>query len=90
MKSDGDIQAAQEYLRKKGQASAEKKAGRIAAEGRVSNWLSATDAAAIVEINCETDFVAKDENFPGLLLARSPTSCWLERPGRCRGADGAG
>ena len=59
---DGDLQGAQEYLRKKGQASAEKKAGRIAAEGRVE--LAVGDGCAVmVEVNCETDFVAKDENF---------------------------
>jgi len=76
---DGDLQAAQEYLRKKGQASAEKKAGRIAAEGRVE--LAVGDSVAvIVEVNCETDFVAKDENFLAftreaaeLILANRPT-----------------
>ncbi len=75
---DGDLQAAQEYLRKKGQASAEKKSGRIAAEGRIELAMAA-DAAAIVEVNCETDFVAKDENFltfarqtAGLVLADRP------------------
>lgn len=59
---DGDLQAAQEYLRKKGQASAEKKAGRIAAEGRVELAIG-DGCAVIIEVNCETDFVAKDENF---------------------------
>ncbi len=76
---DGDVQAAQEYLRKKGQASAEKKAGRIAAEGRVE--LAVDDGAGvIVEVNCETDFVAKDKNFLAftqetakLTLANRPT-----------------
>lgn len=75
---DGDLQAAQEYLRKKGQASAEKKSGRIAAEGRIELAIAA-DAAAIVEVNCETDFVAKDESFlafarqtAGLVLADRP------------------
>jgi len=59
---DGDVQAAQEYLRKKGQASAEKKAGRIAAEGRVE--LAVADGAGvIVEVNCETDFVANGQKF---------------------------
>ena len=61
---DGDLNAAQELLRKKGQASAEKKAGRVAAEGRVELAVG-NDAAVIVEVNCETDFVAKDENFLG-------------------------
>jgi len=61
---DGDLEAAQELLRKVGQASASKKSGRIAAEGRIA--LATSDAAAvIVEVNCETDFVAKDDNFLG-------------------------
>ncbi len=62
VEADGDLTAAQENLRKKGQASADKKAGRIAAEGRVE--LAVRDGVAvIVEVNCETDFAAKDENF---------------------------
>lgn len=58
----GDMEAAALYLRKSGQAKADKKAGRIAAEGRI---VVATDArkAAMAEVNSETDFVAKDENF---------------------------
>ena len=64
VETDGDAEAAAELLRKKGQASAAKKAGRVAAEGCVK---IATDAdsknVAIMEVNCETDFVAKDENF---------------------------
>ena len=59
---DGDLDAAQELLRKIGQASASKRAGRIAAEGQISVATSDT-TAVIVEVNCETDFVAKDENF---------------------------
>jgi len=64
VETSGDAEAAAELLRKKGQASAAKKAGRIAAEGCVK---IASDEAgktvAIVEVNSETDFVAKDENF---------------------------
>jgi elongation factor Ts len=58
----GDIDAAMEFLRKTGLAKADKKAGRVAAEGRIA---LAADAgkAVLVEINSETDFVAKDENF---------------------------
>jgi elongation factor Ts len=58
----GDIEAAMEALRKSGLAKADKKAGRVAAEGRV---VLAQDAgkAVLVEINSETDFVAKDDNF---------------------------
>ena len=60
----GDIDAAAEHMRKTGMAKADKKAGRAAAEGLVVIRTS-TDGktAAIVEVNCETDFVAKDENF---------------------------
>ncbi len=62
--SNGDIDAAAEALRKSGLAKADKKASRVAAEGRIA---SAQDGgkAVLVEINSETDFVAKDENFVG-------------------------
>ncbi len=62
--TDGDFDAAVEFLRKKGLATAEKKAGRIAAEGIVATVLS-DDAktATIIEVNSETDFVAKNEVF---------------------------
>ncbi len=62
VETGGDIEAAIEHLRKSGLAKADKKAGRIAAEGVI---VEAADAhsAVLVEINCETDFVAKDENF---------------------------
>jgi elongation factor Ts len=60
----GDLNAAQELLRTRGQAKAEKKAGRIAAEGQVLTATSPSgDVTVVVEVNCETDFVAKDENF---------------------------
>ncbi|MGV8943118.1 translation elongation factor Ts [Thermomonas sp.] len=60
--SNGDIDAAAEALRKSGLAKADKKAGRVAAEGRM---MMAQDGgkAVLVEINSETDFVAKDDNF---------------------------
>ena len=62
--TNGDIEAAIELMRKSGQAKAAKKAGRTAAEGVVVIKTS-PDAkrAVMVEVNCETDFVAKDENF---------------------------
>jgi len=60
----GDIEAAAEHMRKTGMAKADKKAGRAAAEGLVVIRTSDDGkTAAIVEVNCETDFVAKDENF---------------------------
>jgi elongation factor Ts len=80
VEAGGDIDLAAEVLRKAGQAKADKKASRVAAEGQV---LIASDQAAgryaIVEVNSETDFVAKDENFRGfvqavadLVIARKP------------------
>ncbi len=59
---DGDIEVAIEEMRKSGAAKAAKKAGRIAAEGIISIKQDGNDVT-ILEINCETDFVAKDENF---------------------------
>ena len=62
--TDGDFDGAVEFLRKKGLATAEKKAGRIAAEGIVATVLSDDNkTATIIEVNSETDFVAKNEVF---------------------------
>ena len=62
--TDGNMEAAVEHLREQGLAKAEKKAGRIAAEGLVATKLSDdVKKAAIVEVNSETDFVAKNEQF---------------------------
>ena len=62
--TDGDIEAAIEMMRKSGQAKAARKAGRIAADGLVVITASEDGkSAAMAEINCETDFVAKDESF---------------------------
>ena len=64
--TNGDMDAAVEYLRKNGQAKAEKKAGRIAAEGIVMLKVSEDGKKAVaVEVNAETDFVAKNEKFQG-------------------------
>jgi elongation factor Ts len=61
---DGDFEKAMEFLREKGLATAQKKAGRIAAEGIVATTVvDGGKAAAIVEVNAETDFVAKNEVF---------------------------
>jgi elongation factor Ts len=64
VETDGDIEAAIELMRKSGQAKAAKKAGRTAADGVVV--IKSSDdgkTAAMLEVNCETDFVAKDGNF---------------------------
>ena len=60
--NDNDIKKATEWLREKGIAKAAKKAGRIAAEG-LSTVITESNKAVILEINCETDFVAKNEKF---------------------------
>ena len=60
--TDGDIEVAIDWLRKKGLAAAAKKSGRVAAEGLVG-VASAANKAAIVEVNAETDFVARNETF---------------------------
>ena len=64
VESNGDIEAAIEAMRKSGQAKAAKKAGRTAAEGVILvNTAADGKKSVVVEVNCETDFVAKDENF---------------------------
>ena len=66
--TDGDMDKAIDFLREKGLAAAAKKAGRIAAEGLVVSYVSEdSKVGVIVEVNCETDFVAKTENFQELV-----------------------
>ena len=67
--TNGNMDEAVEFLRKNGQAKAEKKAGRIAAEGIVKAVVKDDKVAAIVEVNSETDFVAKNEEFQGFVNA---------------------
>ena len=65
---EGDMDKAIDFLREKGLAAAAKKAGRIAAEGVVGSFVSADGKiGAIVEVNCETDFVAKTDGFKALV-----------------------
>ncbi len=62
--TEGDVEKAVEFLREKGLATAQKKAGRVAAEGLVATTLTADEKkAVVVEVNAETDFVAKNEKF---------------------------
>lgn len=62
--TDGDIDKAIEILRKKGLAAAAKKATRVAAQGRIDAYIHAGDKlGTLVEVNCETDFVARTEGF---------------------------
>jgi len=61
---DGDFEKAKDYLREKGLAAAAKKAGRIAAEGVVGSYIcTESGIGTVIEVNCETDFVAKTDNF---------------------------
>lgn len=78
--TDGDLEKAVDYLRKKGLAAAKKKQSRIAAEGYVVSMLEGA-TATIVEVNCETDFVSKGDEFKGFateiaahILKNNPTN----------------
>jgi elongation factor Ts len=80
VETGGDLDAAAEWLRKSGLAKADKKAARIAAEGTVAIERSGLDAA-LVEVNCETDFVARSDQFQefardvaSVALAQNPAS----------------
>ena len=65
--TDGDVDKAIEFLRKKGMASAEKRAGRTASEGVIGSYVHFHGKVAVmVELNCETDFVALTDDFKGL------------------------
>ena len=80
VESGGDLDAAVEAMRKRGLAAADRKAGRIAAEGLVAVEVAGDGSrGAMVEVNCETDFVAREEEFRGfarevarLVLANEP------------------
>ena len=66
--TDGDMPKAIEWLRQKGIASAEKKSGRVAAEGAIGSYIhTGARVGVLLELNCETDFVARGELFQGLL-----------------------
>ncbi len=67
VENNGDLEAAVDWLRKKGLAAAAKKAGRVAAEGLVGVAASG-NAAAVVEINAETDFIARNPQFQAMVL----------------------
>lgn len=68
VETKGDIETAVDTLRKKGLAAADKKAGRVAAEGAVGSYIHAGGKLGVlVEVNCETDFVARTEQFQELV-----------------------
>ena len=66
--TDGNTEKALEWLRKKGIASAEKKSGRVAAEGSIGSYIhTGSRVGVLLELNCETDFVARGDIFQSLL-----------------------
>ncbi len=66
--TNGNLETAIEWLRKKGIASAEKKSGRVAAEGAIGSYIhTGSRVGVLLELNCETDFVARGEIFQSLL-----------------------
>ena len=68
IENKGDMEKSIEWLRQKGIASAEKKSGRVAAEGAVGSYIhTGSRVGVLIELNCETDFVARGELFQGLL-----------------------
>ncbi len=76
--SSGDLTRAIEWLRQKGIASAEKKSGRVAAEGAIGTYIhTGARVGVLLELNCETDFVARGDLFKGLLrdLAMQIAAC---------------
>ncbi|XP_059634940.1 polyprotein of EF-Ts, chloroplastic [Cornus florida] len=63
----GDLEKAQEYLRKKGLSAADKKSSRLAAEGRIGSYIHDSRIGVLIEVNCETDFVGRSEKFKELV-----------------------
>ena len=85
VETGGDLDAAAELMRKQGLAKADKKAARVAAEGVVViERASAGSAAAMVEVNCETDFVAREQDFRAFSSAVAQLAL-AERPGSLEG-----
>ncbi|XP_047307544.1 polyprotein of EF-Ts, chloroplastic isoform X2 [Impatiens glandulifera] len=75
--TEGNLEKAQEYLRKKGLSAADKKSSRIAAEGRIGSYIHDSRIGVLVEVNCETDFVGRSEKFKELVddLAMQVVAC---------------
>jgi elongation factor Ts len=82
VESAGDMDAAVEHLRKAGLAQADRKASRVAADGKIA-LASTPDGkrAVLVEVNCETDFVAKDESFKAFVDAVAANALTLDQDG---------
>ncbi|CAI0390099.1 unnamed protein product [Linum tenue] len=73
----GDLEKAQDYLRKKGLSSADKKSSRLAAEGRIGSYIHDSRIGVLIEVNCETDFVGRGDIFKELVddLAMQVVAC---------------
>ena len=69
VQTDGDIEAAVDFLRKNGLAAAAKKSGRVASEGLIGVGTNGKGHGAVVEINAETDFVARNQDFQDFVAA---------------------
>ena len=67
VETDGDLDQAVTVLRKRGQAAAEKKAGRTTSEGLIGSYIHGGKSGVLIEVNCETDFVAKTPQFQELV-----------------------
>ncbi len=67
VEADGDVDQAVTILRKRGQAAAEKKAGRATSEGLIGSYVHGAKIGVLIEVNCETDFVAKTPQFQELV-----------------------
>lgn len=67
VESNGDFEKAVDLLRQKGLATALKKAGRVASEGLVESYIHMGKLGTLIEVNCETDFVARTDDFKGLV-----------------------
>ncbi|CAN4119498.1 unnamed protein product [Withania somnifera] len=76
-KTGGDLEKAQEYLRKKGLSTADKKFSRLAAEGRIASYIHDSRIGVLIEVNCETDFVGRGDTFKELAddLAMQVAAC---------------
>ena len=75
--TEGDLEKAQAYLRKKGLSSADKKSGRLAPEGRIGTYIHDARIDVLIEVNCESDFVGRSEKFKELVddLAMQVAAC---------------
>ena len=90
VETEGDLDAAAELMRKSGLAKADKKAARVAAEGADRRATAAGASAAMVEVNCETDFVARSEEFQAFARDVAQAALGIARRRRRRWCSSAG